>query len=310
MSMGQPNFKSKSLNTDSEGFRMSENSVGNFYGFDNFGSFNQGNSLVFLGASFVFGVGASSDSKTINSQVNSIIGKPSVNMGVRGYTSTQELLLVIKYLDEIKGSTKLIWSSSLNDLSIALKGSTAIRIDGLTGYFGHKQLLDELFKTTYGSIATKQNNLFYRLKDKVKNITPLKENNNVERSVDYSFKLWAKNATILKSILEPLGIDLLVVLQPVLGWNTRSSHPIELVMHQRDSQMDDSIKTLTRPNIGHQYSSRIKSFLSEQNISFLDLNYKLSSTDISSDSVFFYDYCHLTDYGYNWVAKQIAEELI
>ena len=309
MSMGQPNFKSKSLNTDSKGFRMSENSVGHFYGFDNFESFNQGNSLVFLGASFVFGVGASSDSNTINSQVNSIIGKSSVNMGVRGYTSTQELLLVIKYLDKIKGSTKLIWSSSLNDLSIALKGPTAIRIDGLTGYFGHKQLLDELFKATYGSIATRQSNLFYRLKDKAKNITSLKEND-VERSVDYSFKLWAKNATILKSILEPLGIDLLVVLQPVLGWNTRSSHPIELVMHQRDLQMDDSIKKLTQPHIGHQYNSRVKSFLSEHSISVLDLNDKMNSTDFSSDSIFFYDYCHLTDYGYNWVAKQIVKEMI
>ena len=126
-----PNFRSKVINTDSRGFRFSvmkkKKSVFNID--------KKKKSILILGGSTAFGVGASSDSKTISGILSKKTKYNFLNLAGRGYSGLQESITLISNIDEISRSNikKIIIFSGLNDLY--LNSSFVSRYPGIFYFY-------------------------------------------------------------------------------------------------------------------------------------------------------------------------------
>jgi hypothetical protein len=113
----EPNYRSEIINTDSGGFRFSYRDdvridVQSWWSAEKRG--------IVLGGSFVFGIGATDDRKTLVSTLNSKTGFSFMNLGIRAGNSTQELIAAIPFIAE---SEYILVCSGINNLVVSIQSA-------------------------------------------------------------------------------------------------------------------------------------------------------------------------------------------
>ena len=109
-----PNFRSKVVNTDQRGFRFSSGNIKK----DIFENKKNRETILFIGGSAAFGVGASKDNKTIPGILQKKSKYNILNLGGRGYSGFQESVSLISNIEKLKKYKikKIIIFSGINDL--------------------------------------------------------------------------------------------------------------------------------------------------------------------------------------------------
>lgn len=103
--------RSAVVNTDELGFRYTVGPDGQRLGSSSTGEVN-----LLVGSSIVFGVGASSDSRTISSWLTRKSGEAWINFGGCSYTSTQELILFLTHQERFARIRRIVFVSGCADL--------------------------------------------------------------------------------------------------------------------------------------------------------------------------------------------------
>lgn len=108
-----PRHRSAVLNTDDEGFRLSDSPFGTV---DTTNWSSDGNGGLLLGSSVTFGLTATSDNVTLASHLAFATGRRWLNLGVLAANSLQELIAAVPYLHD--AATVVIFSGLGNYLSM------------------------------------------------------------------------------------------------------------------------------------------------------------------------------------------------
>ena len=74
--------------------------------------------IIITGNSTAFGIGSSSDKKTISSNLSNLLKKKVYNLSLRTCNSFQELILFLQVLDKFKNLKTVIIVSGFNDVLI------------------------------------------------------------------------------------------------------------------------------------------------------------------------------------------------
>ena len=107
------NFRSEIVNTDCYGLRFNEKPNLNQSIFD---EKITGKKSVLIGGSTAFGVGSSSDQKTISSLLSNSTDCHFYNLGGRAFNGFQELILYQSLVEKLNEIEKIVIFSGLNDL--------------------------------------------------------------------------------------------------------------------------------------------------------------------------------------------------
>ena len=129
MFFNKKNFSSDVVNTDNIGFRL--NFINNnSHKLENL--FHENEVSLVIGGSTAFGFGASSDEKTISSQLSILTNEIYINFGATAFNSMQELILFINFFQKFKKIKNVIILSGVNDLFLSFSQKKNITLIFLT----------------------------------------------------------------------------------------------------------------------------------------------------------------------------------
>ncbi|WP_324488546.1 hypothetical protein [Daejeonella sp.] len=121
MLCGPKKYASAEINTDDMGFRFTYHKK-DYVIPENIQDYSEINILI--GASTVFGVGATSDRTTISSIISEKTGELWLNLGNRGCNSLQEYIHLILFLQRVKRVKRIVFLSGINDLYLSVVNNT------------------------------------------------------------------------------------------------------------------------------------------------------------------------------------------
>ncbi|MDA9937638.1 hypothetical protein N9D09_00930 [bacterium] len=125
------NYKSDVISTDEYGVRLSSYKD-SFIGVNEASNFDFVNLVV--GASTAFGVGSSSDNKTLSSVLSVFNNEPWLNLGIRGCNSFQEIIHLTHLIGRLPRIKNMIILSGINDLYRNVMDSEISNYDKRFGY--------------------------------------------------------------------------------------------------------------------------------------------------------------------------------
>ena len=299
-----PNFRSKEINTDKYGCRASD-FRGEVVNLENIANFTQAN--ILLGGSTVFGVGSSSDAKTISSLLSDLTGQPWLNLGVRAAVSFQEYIHFVQHFKKIKKLGKVVFFSGLNDIYRNLADNFN------TPYDKRFQHQNELYSTNSAKriayayamslITTKDVNEFlhgYEDGDDPETLsTEEMGKKNLERIFDRNFHLYS-------ALAEYSEFELAYFIQPFFPLTGKKGEKREIdAIRRNERRQAETNWPSTKARIINEYEiirSSILRLAGRYRFPIYDTN------DLfNSDDALFVDNVHLSDAG-NALAAEIIYE--
>ncbi|MBL4615244.1 MAG: hypothetical protein JKY27_10280 [Magnetovibrio sp.] len=327
----QANYCSDVVNTDTNGFRLA-----GLDGKQRLDSFEKSSPVSILtGGSSAFGIGATSDSRTIPALLSKNTGKQWMNFGGRAHVSTQEFISFMYYREMVGDIENIVICSGFNDLYLYFASkyydlrmgsffSASKYFENTCDHAGLRRLVRETINKTlgliYGDYCYKNISnrdavsLLFR-KTSISNL-------GLDRAQDgiISFHHDHPNEVIdilrtnirnWKVIADHYDARLIYVLQPFSNWlGNRNLTPNEKVVFEI---LDVEQAALWKPladkldGIYDWYSESINSICTDEGVAFRDSNIVLNVEGLSKDV--FVDRVHLTDHGYQIVSNLIASEL-
>ena len=286
MFLSRPNYISEVVNTDSLGFRKSKFQGENV---STANSVNYDKASILVGGSSAFGVGSTSDSKTLSSLLGNILMEPWLNFGGRAFNSTQEFILFSKNISNLPKISKVVLFSGLNNLYL----SQYYERNYPPFFFSnHFYLNMELSSKKYLSNVIKK-----QINNKWDHSRDLHLSNAVSATLNDLY-LW-------KKFSEALNFEIFFVLQPFAHWLKSNVSPEEASLFKYlDSRRDRGVpwSELSSKYIYNNYSSPISDYCRDNEIKYIDMNAKLPT-----DEWYFVDRVHLTDRGYEKVAEVVSD---
>jgi len=320
------NFRSEIVNTDCHGLRFNEKPNLNQSIFD---KKTTGKKSVLVGGSTAFGVGSSSDQKTISSLLSNSTDCHFYNLGGRAFNGFQELILYQSLIGKLNGIEKIVIFSGLNDLYFF---SGMNFDDNFIGplffgkqYFdtmnkGHLSPLRALAKLLLGSLISDKVNWGNITKDQllkyILNPNFRKDFNNTVLNPKAHMTLEdivLRNLSLWSAISRGLDIKVYYFLQPFLDWAKDPSREefeiIEFIQRSTKNFLPfkilDKIKSLDQY---YSYQELLKTHCDKLNISFFDCNQMLKENSTKTDFLFV-DRAHLNDNGNNLVSNYIGDKI-
>lgn len=318
----QPNnIKSKVLNTDITGMRYTKENNFNYSLFDDKIT-NKHEQIAIFGGSTAFGVGSTQDSKTISSIVALNSKYKVYNLGFRAYNNFQELIVFNQIYNKFKDLKYVVFVSGFNDIFLSKFIHENISLVSSPFYFQSefKERMNYpnnsfLKKILYNFLPlSKRSKINWVTDDKRKIFKKLFINNNftnVSKNYDWK-KDYQKNLKIWNILSEKLNFKMLFLLQPFINWVDKklSKEEKEILEELKMNNSQRVINALNSINKNeHQDASNFfKDNCKKNNIKFIDLNKQIHESNFDN-KWFFVDSLHLNDYGYEFVAKNIIENL-
>ncbi|MCL0044718.1 hypothetical protein M1N16_00650 [Nitrospinaceae bacterium] len=320
------NFRSEIVNTDCYGLRFNKKPNLNQSIFDEKITSKKS---VFIGGSTAFGVGSSSDQKTISSLLSSSSDCHFYNLGGRAFNGFQELILYQSLIEKLNEIEKIVIFSGLNDLYFF----SGIDFDNnfLGPFFFGKQYFDAmdrehlsplrtLAKLLLGSLVSHRVNwksitkgeLFkyilnphFRKGFNNTNLNP-KKNMMLEDILFRNLSLWS-------TISRGLGVRVYYFLQPFLGWGKDPSREELEIIKFIDDKTSKFLphKILNKiQDLDHYYSYQnlLKTYCDKLKIDFFDCNQMLKENSTKTDWLFV-DRAHMNDDGNNLLSTYIREKI-
>jgi len=320
------NFRSEIVNTDCHGLRFNEKPNLNESIFD---EKTTGKKSVLVGGSTAFGVGSSSDQKTISSLLSSSADCHFYNLGGRAFNGLQELILYQSLVGELNEIEKIVIFSGLNDLYLFSGMNFGDNFIGPV-FFGkqyfdgmNKQLLSPLralAKLLLGSLVSDKVNWGNITKDQLlkyilnpsfrKDFNKTTLNPNVHMTLE---DIVLRNLSLWSAISKGLGVKVYYFLQPFVGWGKDPSREEQKIIEFIDSntrkfpshKILNKIKTLDQY---YTYQKLLKTHCDKLKISFFDCNQMLKENSTKTDWLFV-DRAHMNDNGNNLVSNYIRKEI-
>ena len=327
-----PNYVSNIVNTDSKGFRFSYKNNELIKIFKN----REKEVSLFIGGSTAFGVGSTSDRKTIPSILNEKTNDLWLNFGGRAYSSTQELMLFMFYRSCFKKIKKIVIFSGLNNLILYFLNS---KYSEHFGSFFFQSKFDKAMKTSNSTMSFKRNLLNYCLKPFLKKdfdhqkaslkdfanaflfaksykkktthknslFTKIndhkKEKNKILYSLNRDIETWMFFA-------KSLNCEISYVLQPMANWISRKKSSEEKkIFAELDNSKNNNFRILAQYiniELYEWYKKQLEIVCSKNNLPFFDMNEQLSLENTNKKWLFV-DRAHLTDIGNEVVSKILLE---
>ena len=290
---------------------------------------------IVIGGSTAFGVGSSSNTYTVSSLLSSREGRPYLNLSGRAFNSLQELIIFKWFMSKAKKINRVILISGVNDLYLSHLTSKSFMPKSFFGDLYQisieeymlspkRKLLKRLIggmlpdDLNWGGVSsgevfrllTKAISKKFSTHHKHKLLNEYKPlQNRVANSlvqVDTSLLVWS-------ALSKVMGFELLYVLQPFAGWIDKNLTEEEKeIFKYLDKSGGQSHKTLSLMSSRHTYrsfSDGISEICSRHNVDFIDSNTLLPLLPCDDKSWLFVDRVHLTDMGYQSLAKVISTQL-
>jgi hypothetical protein len=286
--------RSPVVNTDRFGFRYSEcgghrYSVGDLDGIDRI--------RILAGSSTVFGIGASSDGKTLASQLTRYDqrGVPWVNFGGRSFNSAQELLLGLLYAHLLPAVEEIVVLSGFNNLGLARLPEAARGDHG--AFFMCGQFFDALGGPDPGPGAG--------LAEVEAAPTPLAQ------QLSYAADLTGRHLALWRMLADRLGCGLTYVLQPLANWvRPEPSAEEAAIFRELDGAggFTRAYGDILGPEVQARYAGLVARQAERSGVPFLDLTPLLAGWAAPGEWLFI-DRIHFTDYGHELVSRRLIPVL-
>ena len=299
MMTAQNNFENKCIKTCSRGFRISTN--GNaIFSVDQIDKYESINILI--GGSTVFGVGSTSNEKTIPSLLSSKTNSVWLNLGIRAGNSFSEYINLINLLHKAKKIENIVFLSGLNDLYLSYLFNNETDFD--PGFFpDYSKSKDEsFFKKTIGFLSNKFLN---------KKTTFSKEiNKSSELILENYKKKYQRNFQLISSLENAFSCRIMFVLQPFSSWSNKifsknESRVFDLLSKlQHDSDWAKIKDLMGQKSIYKKVDTFFEILSKKYNLKYIDSNKYFSNTknDCFVDSV------HLSDSANKLITELIYNE--
>jgi len=329
MFMNEPNYISQVCNTDSFGLRFNSVNTGDFKNQSIFDQETKKEKSIMVGSSSTFGVGASSDEKTIPSILSNNSEYIFYNLGARAFNGMQEIILTELMINKLDSIKKIVLYSGMNDIYMFYNKNFLHEYPG--PFYFNKEFLDITENSSlsfsrkilkflfpnlnidYKNISVKDtlNTVLLNKKDgrneKLKSSYP---NLTLEEVVSRNIKLW-------KIFSKSTNTDISFFLPPFLPWcKSKTNYTVEekdidnfLTSNQGKNGTFNYYSYLD--NIKNDYSKIIRLFeenCKKNNIPFYDCNILFQQKE-NNDKWLFVDKVHLTDYGNDLVSHYILSKL-
>lgn len=320
------NYKSSVINTDNFGFR---------YGLDenksrvSVSSFDTNKPInLLIGSSTCLGTGTTSDDVTIASRLSEYTGETWLNLGVRGFNATQELILFMMHQHRFKKINNVVVLSGINTLT--LEGLPDVYASEHGRYYYSYEFMHYMDKynqdikkrkNNYASGINQKPNLLQTFRDflaKVNNENPTDkiltdETINTGERVIRAAWYTTNSLQQLQALLVKQNAKLTFALQPIATWTKENLTEEEKdIFHAIDYCPNNWWRLFGKicsPETHQVYSSEIYKKCETLGINFCDINQELKHTDIMNDT-FYVDHVHFNDKGYDEVAKIIHRAII
>jgi hypothetical protein len=313
MFMQTRGFRSVSVNIDERGLRYSPRTAAD------------GPVRLLVGGSAAFGVGASSDNKTISSFLEQKSGVRWLNFGGRAYNSTQELILYQFLGYDIEGVDRIVLFSGVNDaylphltraerpeVQVMFFGSDYLRaMTALKNLTWPRQVARLVFENWVDADFSKISlvELLRRALLSREHGSTDHANHAIDPAVAEASAIahLRRNLSLWKALADSRSIKLKFVLQPASSWVGKGKAPEEeAIFAELDtvSGVLGELKILDGLHAG--FAKGAQSSCAELGIDFLDINplFKRSSKDFEW---LFVDRVHLTDAGNELAANILLE---
>lgn len=333
MFVNADNYITNSVSTDKFGFRKTINSEGTAIGLDQV-KHNFKSSNILLGGSAAFGMGNSSDSKTISSNLSQL-GMFCQNLGVRAATGQQELIIYLQFKRHFNEIKNIILLSGINDISVAAQKSSMFYPD-FGGVFSEDLRFNIFWQQYVGFNKNKwefkKNNFFNiinlvarkypflksiltgffslfpstQLIKKTKKINKL----NFDEKLNHVKKIISNDLDTWSMISNQKKINVIYILQPNINWTKKklSEYEKEIIVDEKNHLGEDFYKNYSSVNVYMEQKKFLDSECKKRGINFKDSNEWFNEFK-ESDEIF-NDSSHITDFANEVLSKNIQKFLV
>ena len=315
------NYRSSAVNTDKYGLREQYDDLDEFISLESLRTKYQ-ECNVLVGGSTVFGVDSTSDRTTMSHLLNRE-GVPCLNLGVRGATSQQELILFLLLKQYFPRVLNVVLFTGLNNCALAARPGTMI-YPGFGGIFYEgmeppRTRQEELKGAGRVRLTRLVDGLYERSRVFRRTLNVVLGNAHgtgvkSSRRKTFETKLaevfgFVRNDLETWGGLQAAGVcKLHFVLQPVIGWTRRPLTRIEDECFQADSTLFPETRLFASASVYREYRELIVAACKQHEIDFHDGNEWLEDSRLARDEVFT-DVCHLTDAGNRIMAEAMRTRL-
>ncbi|MBA9948201.1 MULTISPECIES: SGNH/GDSL hydrolase family protein [Burkholderia] len=304
-------YVSRVVNTDELGFRCGVGPRGEVnFSPSNLAGATEVNLLV--GGSVVMGLGCTGDCSTIPSILtrSGMGNAPWVNMGGRGFTSAQELILFLLMRDRLPAIRHIVLLSGLNNLVLADPHSE------FAVSFG-----DFFFSQDFAAAMAGTNERYRSRQSLWKRIRPRETEQHALGAVqpDNQHAPGERIGLAVQQIERDLrhwmlltaGLDctLTYVLQPFATWLDREPHESEQTIFEsldRHAGESGAVDGIRDAETGRRFRSGVEALCARNRVPFVDMNASLSG-ERYRDRWLFVDRAHLTDEGCEAAVETVGE---
>lgn len=261
---------------------------------------------VVLGASSVFGVGATSDAHTIPSVLNRTTSGLWLNFGGRAFNSTQELILLQLFLP--KELDRIVVFSGANNITLAF----------LTDYpspvynsFFFQTMFERAMRQTVGGNNGMKDLAVNLMKRFGRRFIPerlsVPARSTLDDHYDQMLTCFRRDLRVLAALASGLGAQICFALQPLATWIDKSLSPEEEQLFRILDEMSMDWQVLAKyiGDVRDRYFNDIVETCAELKVPFANLNL---APDFSDSDWLFVDRVHLTDRGYALASELLKRE--
>jgi hypothetical protein len=300
--------RSKTVNTDSHGFRYSE-AGGRAYSVDDHEGI--GTARLLAGSSTVFGIGASTDAGTLPSRLTAADPRPEpwLNFGGRSFNSAQEAVLLALYRHLLPTIEEIVLFSGFNNLGLARQPDAR---RGEHGAFFNADRFFETLTPSAGRGPAGSAAIVRRLRGRgAADEQPARPPLPLSEQVAYAADLTLRHLEIWRVMADDLGARLTFVLQPLAGWVRPTGSPQEEALFAELDELgrfSEVYGDILQQRVNAEYSRLLESGAAKTGVEFVNLS-PLLADRLDPDRWLFVDRIHFHDEGYDFVAEVLLEAL-
>jgi len=263
---------------------------------------------LLIGSSAVFGIGATSDAATIPSRLNELTKLNWLNFGGRAFNSTQEVLLVqLANIKKVAGP--LVMLSGVNNLiRVLMPGSYS----SMYGAFFQQSLFEKQMAIAAVGNRELSRMLLAGVRAKFgltkKSIATAQSKSAKAASYAAMLTVFERDCEYLQMVAKNSGTTSSFVLQPFAPWLNKTLATQEKQLFALLDQEADGFLLVLRELAEYrdQYDKDLRAICSKVGMKYLNLN---DAPELQQPDWLFVDRVHLTDNGYDAVARLLVRDL-
>ncbi|MEI8024132.1 MAG: hypothetical protein WCH63_08090 [Actinomycetota bacterium] len=272
------------------------------------GAKDESPTALLIGSSAVFGVGATSDATTIPSRLNKLTKLNWLNFGGRAFNSTQEVLLVqLANIKKVAGP--LVMLSGVNNLTRALMPGS---YSSMYGAFFQQSLFEKQMAVAAVGNRELSRMLFAGVRAKFglakKTTAAAQSRSSKADSYAAMLSVFERDCEYLQMVAKNTGTTSSFVLQPFAPWLNKTLTTEEKQLFALLDQEAESFSQVLNELAEYrdQYIKDLHAICSKVGVKYLNLN---DAPELQQPDWLFADRVHLTDSGYDAVARLLVRDL-